>query len=90
MNIAVILAAILFAIVGVLAGYFVKNSQVQKEIKEKESKGNDIVEKAKKYADEIKYKSRQDAKEIAREEKEKLDREIANRTNEVKNQEREI
>jgi ribonuclease Y len=81
MNIAVILAAVLFAIVGVIAGYMVKNAQVQKDIKEKEIKGNDIVEKAKKYADEIKYKSRQEAKEISREEKEKLDREIANRTN---------
>jgi ribonuclease Y len=53
MNIAVILAAVLFAIVGVIAGYMVKNAQVQKDIKEKEIKGNDIVEKAKKYADEI-------------------------------------
>jgi ribonuclease Y len=90
MNMEIILASILFAIVGVIAGYFVKNAQVQKDIKEKESKGNDIVEKAKKYADEIKYKSRQEAKEIAREEKEKSDKEIANRTNEIKNQEREI
>jgi ribonuclease Y len=90
MTVEIILASILFAIVGVIAGYMVKNNQVQKDIKEKESKGNDIVEKAKKYADEIKYKSRQEAKEIAREEKERSDREIANRTNEIKNQEREM
>jgi ribonuclease Y len=90
MTVEIILASILFAIVGVIAGFMVKNNQVQKDIKEKESKGNDIVEKAKKYADEIKYKSRQEAKEIAREEKEKSDREIANRTNEIKNQEREM
>ena len=90
MTVEIILASILFAIVGVIAGFMVKNNQVQKDIKEKESKGNDIVEKAKKYADEIKYKSRQEAKEIAREEKERSDREIANRTNEIKNQEREM
>lgn len=90
MSIEIILASILFAIVGVIAGYMVKNAQVQKDIKEKESKGNDIVEKAKKHADEVKYKARQEAKEIAREEKERSDREIVNRTNEIKNQEREM
>jgi ribonuclease Y len=90
MSVEIVLASILFAIIGVIAGFMVKNSQVQKDIKEKESKGNDIVEKAKKYADEIKYKSRQEAKEIAREEKERSDREINNRTNEIKNQEREV
>lgn len=90
MNVEIILASILFAIVGVIAGYMVKNAQVQKDIKEKESKGNDIVEKAKKHADEVKYKARQEAKEIAREEKERSDREIVNRTNEIKNQEREM
>lgn len=90
MNVSVILAAILFAIIGVIVGYMVKNAQVQKDIKEKEGKGNDIIEKAKKSADEIKYKARQEAKEIAREEKEKSDREINNRINEIKNQEREL
>src|SRR4051812_17648690 len=93
MNIAVIssaVAAILFAIVGFAVGFFVKNNQVKKDVADKEAKGNDIVEKAKKYADEIKYKARQEAKEVSREEKERSDREIANRTNEIKNQEREI
>jgi ribonuclease Y len=93
MNIAIIsalVAAVVFAVVGVLVGFAMKNAQAQKEMKEKEGKGNDIIEKAKKHADEVKYKARQEAKEIAREEKEKSDREIANRTNEIKNQEREI
>ena len=36
MNISVILASVLFAIVGVIAGYVFKNAQVQKELKEKE------------------------------------------------------
>lgn len=90
MDILTVLAAVLFAIIGAAVGFFVKNSQVQKELKEKEGKGNDIIEKAKKSADEIKYKARQEAKEIAREEKEKADREVNNRLNEIKNQEREI
>lgn len=90
MNISVILASVLFAIIGAAIGYVVKNSQVQKDMKDKEGKANDIIEKAKKSADEIKYKARQEAKEIAREEKDKSDREINNRTNEIKNQEREL
>jgi len=90
MNIALVLASILCLVIGLAIGYFVKNSQVQKENAEKEGKANDIIEKAKKSADEIKYKARQEAKEIAREEKDKSDREINNRTNEIKNQEREL
>ena len=89
MNIEIILASLLFAIIGAAIGYFIKNSQVQKEIKLQEGKGNDIIEKAKKSADEIKYKARQEAKEIAREEKDRSDREIQNRQNEIKNLERE-
>ncbi len=90
MDIIAIMALVLGVIVGGIIGYVVKNSQVQKENKEKEQKGNDIIEKAKKSADEIKYKARQEAKEIAKEEKERLDREITNRTNEIKNQEKEM
>jgi ribonuclease Y len=90
MNIEIILASLLFAVLGAAVGYFVKNSQVQKEIKLQEGKATEIIDKARKASDEIKYKARQEAKEIARDEKEKLDREIANRTNEVKNQEREV
>ncbi len=90
MNIAIILASILCLVIGLGIGYFIKNSQVQKINKENEGKGNEIIEKAKKSADDIKYKARQEAKEISREEKERSDREIANRTNEIKNQEREL
>jgi len=90
MNIALILASILCLVIGLGIGYFIKNSQVQKINKENEGKGNEIIEKAKKSADEIKYKARQEAKEISKEEKERSDREIANRTNEIKNQEREL
>jgi ribonuclease Y len=90
MNIALVLASILCLVIGLAVGFFVKNSQVQKDNALKEGKANDIIEKAKKSADEIKYKARQEAKEIAREEKDKSDREINNRTNEIKNQEREL
>lgn len=90
MNIEIILASLLFAVVGAAVGYFVKNSQVQKEIRLQEGKAQEIIDKARKASDEIKYKARQEAKEIARDEKEKLDREVHNRQNEIKNQEREV
>jgi len=49
MNIAVLLVSVLFAVViGALIGFMVKNNQVKKDVAEKEAKGNDIVEKAKK------------------------------------------
>lgn len=41
MNIEIILASLLFAVVGAAVGFFVKNSQVQKEIKLQEGKAAD-------------------------------------------------
>ena len=90
MNLIVILASILFAIIGAAIGYLVKTSQVKAELKEKEGKGNDIIEKAKADANDIKYKARKEAKEIAKEEKDKFDREVEKKQNEIKNQEREL
>ncbi len=90
MDLTVILAAVLFAIIGAAVGYIVKNNQVQKELKEKEGKASDIIEKAKNDANDIKYKARKEAKEIAKEEKDKFDREVEKKQNEIKNQEREM
>ena len=36
MNIYVIVAAVVFAIIGAVVGFMMKNAQVQKDIKEKE------------------------------------------------------
>lgn len=90
MNLIVILASVLFLIIGVAVGYFIKNAQVQKDLKDKEGKASDIIEKAKADANDIKYKARKEAKEIAKEEKDKLDREVEKKQNELKNQEREV
>lgn len=89
MDLTVILAAVLFAIIGAAVGYVIKNNQVQKDLKEKEGKASDIIEKAKNDANDIKYKARKEAKEIAKEEKDKFDREVEKKLNEIKNQERE-
>ncbi len=90
MDITVILASVLFLIVGLAAGFFYKNNEVKKDLKDKEGKASDIVEKAKNEANEIKYKARKEAKEIAKEEKDRSDREIEKKQNEFKNQEREL
>lgn len=90
MNLTVVLVALLFAIIGIAVGYVIKNIQVQKELKIKEGKASDIIEKAKNDANDIKYKARKEAKEIAKEEKDKFDREVEKKQNEIKNQEREM
>lgn len=90
MDLTVVLVALLFAIVGIAAGYVIKNIQVQKELKIKEGKASDIIEKAKNDANDIKYKARKEAKEISKEEKDKFDREVEKKQNEIKNQEREM
>ncbi|ATH09218.1 ribonuclease Y [Halobacteriovorax marinus] len=90
MGIEVILASILFLIVGAGAGFFVRNSQAMKELNERKSKGDEIIEEAKEKAKDLAYKARKEAKEIAKEEKQNLDREISQRTKEIKEQEKEI
>ncbi|WP_290735628.1 ribonuclease Y [Halobacteriovorax sp. JY17] len=86
----VILASVLFLIVGAAAGFVVRNAQATKELNERKSKGDEIIEEAKEKAKDLAYKARKEAKEIAREEKQNLDKEISQRTKEIKDQEREI
>ena len=50
MDISVILASILFLIVGLALGFFVRNKQALADVKEREEKGDQIIEKAKVYA----------------------------------------
>lgn len=90
MDMTVILASILFAIIGLGAGYMVRNQMASKERKEREAKGDEIIEKAKVASNDIKYKARKEAKEIAKEEKDALDIELQKRREEIKNQEKNL
>lgn len=90
MDMAVILASILFLIVGAGLGFFVRNRQAQVELKEREEKGDQVIEKAKEAANDIKYKARKEAKEIIKEERSQFENEMRNREKEFKNQEREL
>lgn len=90
MDTTAILASVLFLILGVIAGYVVRNMGVQKDIKEREAKGDEIINKAKESANEIKYKARKEAKEVAKEERDQHENEMRKREKEVKSQEKEI
>ena len=88
MDITVILASVLFLVVGVGAGFFIRNLGVKKEIDERQKKGDEIIKKAKDAASDIKYKARKEAKEIAREERENHEEEMKRREKELKSQEK--
>ncbi len=88
MDMTVILASVLFLILGMGAGFFVRHLMATKELKERQGKGDEIIEKAKKDASDIKYKARKEAKEIIKEEREIFDKEIRKRENDIKSQEK--
>jgi ribonuclease Y len=71
--------------VGLIAAiYFIRAKANAQKLRERET---DIIEKAKKEASEIKYHARKEAKDIAREEREILEKEIYKRQNDIKSQE---
>jgi ribonucrease Y len=71
--------------VGLIAAiYFIRAKANAQKLRERET---DIIEKAKKEANEIKYHARKEAKDIAREEREILEKEIYKRQNDIKSQE---
>jgi ribonuclease Y len=90
MDLTIILASILFAIIGAGVGYFVRNKAALKDLQERENKGDEIIERAKGAANDIKYKARKEAKQVAKEEREQHENEMRRREKEVKSQEREL
>ena len=90
MGTELILAALLALILGAGAGFFLRNSQANKELAVRQEKGDEIISKAKKDASDIKYKARKEAKDIIKEERQALDRELSDKTNNIKKQEKEL
>jgi ribonuclease Y len=88
MDISVILASVLFLVLGAVLGYFFRQRAAQVELKEREANGDKIIEKAKESASDIKYKARKEAKDIVKEERQQFDNEMRNREKEMKNQEK--
>lgn len=90
MDMTVIFASLLFAIIGAGIGFFVRHQQAAADVKRRESQGDEIIEKAKQKAQEVSYNARKEAKQIAKEEKEALEKELHKRREEIKNQEKNI
>ncbi len=90
MEITIILASVLCLVVGAGVGYFIRNRAAVVEQRERQEKGDQFIEKAKDQANDIKYRARKEAKEVAKEEKKQHEAEMRNREKEVKAQEREV
>jgi ribonuclease Y len=90
MTTEVILASVLFLLIGAGVGFVIRNSQAKKEVAEREKKGDEIIEKAKEQAKDISYKARKEAKEIAQEEKREADRYAEKVKREVNDNEKEL
>ena len=88
MGMEVVLASILFLIIGAGVGFVVRNAQATKETNERKAKGDEIIEEAKEKAKDIAYKARKEAKEIAKEEKENFEKECEKRLNDIRGQEK--
>ena len=90
MNITLILTTILFSILGIGLGFFIRHLVAQKELNERKGKADEIIEKAKSDAKEISYRARREGKEIVNDEREKFDRKMDGARKELKAQERNL
>lgn len=90
MGIELILASLLFLLLGVGLGWFVVNRKVEAEKNEKQKKADSIIEKAKKDASDIKYNARKESKQIIKDEKENLEREFRKKENNLNDEVRKL
>ena len=90
MEIIMMLVLPVCLIAGVAVGYFVRNRAALLEQKERRERGDQIIERAKEQASDVKYRARKEAKEILQEEKKRHKAEMRNREQEIKNQERQM
>ncbi len=88
MNITLIIIGIVALGLGFGVGYLIRNSAAKSELRSREVKGDEIIEKAKQDASDIKYRARKEAKEITKEEKQEAESYVRNRKDELKDQEK--
>ncbi len=88
MSMTSILISILVLIAGAGLGFMIRHMMAAKELKVRQGKGDEITEKAKKDASDIKYRARKEAKEIVKEEKEDFEKEMNKRLNDFRGQEK--
>ena len=68
MDLTVVFASLLFLIIGGGVGFFIRHRMVVAETNQRKQKGDEIIDKAKKDASDIKYRARKEAKDIVNEE----------------------
>lgn len=90
MEMITILASLLFAILGAGLGWFIRHRAVLADVAARQGKADEIIEKAKEAANDIKYKARKEGKDLAREEKLQVEKEIKKWKDELKVQEKEL
>ena len=90
MDLIVILASALTLVFGLGIGYTLRHRVAMADVKERQSKGDSIIEESKNKAKEIAYKARREAKEIVREERQRFENHVRNWENETKRTEREL
>jgi len=90
MNITDVVAILVSFLTGAGVIYFFFNRKAAAEKKEKLNRADEIIDKAKKDANEIKYGARKEAKEIINEGKQELEKEDRKRQNEFKNLEKQL
>ena len=88
MGIEVVLSSVLFGVLGAIGGLVFKGKEIKKIQDDREQKGDEIVEKAKKKANDIRHNAKRDAKQIVQEERQNLEKEFKARQNDLSNQER--
>ena len=90
MDTTLILATSLFFILGGTLGLWVRHHVALRELRLRQSRGDEIIEKAKREAKDISYRARREGKEIVSEEREKFDLQMDRIKKELKSQEREL
>ena len=90
MDLSLVLASVLAIIVGGGVGFFVRHAMAMTELRKRQGRADEIINKAKEDANDIKYKARKEAKEIAQEERDKAENEIKKRQNDLRNLEKDL
>ncbi len=85
-TIIIIIAAVIFLLIGLGVGFLIRHSFALAEMKARKERGDEILGKAKEQANEVKYNARREAKEYAREEKDKVDAEVKKKREEIDDQ----
>ena len=84
MDVFTIVASIATLPVGVGVGWFIRHRASQKELNERQEKGDTIIERAKRKASETLYRAKREAQDIIAKERDQFERRVRSRENDFK------